>query len=284
MLALVVGAAACGRKSDNEPAVATPSLTLSRSKAALGSPLELTYRFAVAASAPHLGQKYRVMVHFVDADDELMWTEDHDPQVPTTEWKPGQTVEYTRTSFIPVYPYVGEASIQVGLYAAGSGERLKLGGDDSGQRAYRVAKLQLLPQTENIFLVFKDGWHPSETAQTNSTVDWQWTKKEATISFRNPRRDSIFYLHLDSPGNVFQEQQTVDVVLGDQPLDHFTLAPKQELIRKIKLSSAQLGSNDMAEVKIVVDKTFVPGLLSPAFSRDTRELGVRVFHAFIDPQ
>ena len=54
------------------------------------------------------------MVHVVDADEELMWTDDHNPPVPTTQWKPGQTVEYTRTVFVPIYPYVGEATIQVG--------------------------------------------------------------------------------------------------------------------------------------------------------------------------
>jgi hypothetical protein len=38
-----------------------------------------------------------------------MWTDDHTPPVPTTQWKPGQTVEYTRTVFIPIFPYVGDA-------------------------------------------------------------------------------------------------------------------------------------------------------------------------------
>ena len=51
------------------------------------------------------------MLHVVDADDELMWTDDHDPPTPTTQWKPGQTIEYTRTVFVPIYPYVGEAGL-----------------------------------------------------------------------------------------------------------------------------------------------------------------------------
>ena len=28
-------------------------------------------------------------------DEELMWTDDHEPPTPTSAWKPGQTVEYT---------------------------------------------------------------------------------------------------------------------------------------------------------------------------------------------
>ena len=164
------------------------------------------------------------------------------------------------------------------------GKRLRLAGTDAGQRAYSVGKVQVLPQTENVFLIFKDGWHPAEVAENNSSVEWQWSKKEATISFRNPRRESVFYLHLDNPGNVFQEKQTVIVLAGDKSVDQFTLAPKQELIRQVHLSNDQLGQADMVDLKVLVDKTFVPALLLPGTSHDPRELGVRVFHAFIEPK
>ena len=64
---------------------------------------------------------YRVIVHFLDADEELMWTDDHNPAMPTTQWKPGQTVEYTRTMFVPVYPYIGTATVRMGLYSPSDG-------------------------------------------------------------------------------------------------------------------------------------------------------------------
>ena len=47
---------------------------------------------------------------------------------------------------------------------------------------------------------------------------------------------------------------------------------------------AQLGDGDMAELQIRVDKTFVPAQVPAARSTDPRELGVRVFHAFVDPR
>ena len=283
VILLVLAVPGCRKKVDSAPPVATPALTLNHSRASQGSPIEITYRFTVANDAPPFAQRYRVLAHVVDADNELMWTDDHDPQVPTTEWKAGQTIEYTRTIFVPMYPYIGEASLQMGLYAP-DGKRLKLSGDDTGQRAYRVAKLQILPQTENVFLIFRDGWHPAEIAKNTSSIEWQWSKKEATISFRNPRRDSIFYLDIDNPGGMFKETQTVDVRLGGQVVDHFTLAPKEELIRRVRLSAVQLGAADMVDVKIQVDKTFVPALLEPSSGRDPRELGVRVFHAFVEPR
>src|SRR5687768_9933702 len=42
----------CRRGGDSQPPVATPSITLSRAKAALGSPLEITYKFVVARDTP----------------------------------------------------------------------------------------------------------------------------------------------------------------------------------------------------------------------------------------
>ena len=55
------------------------------------------------------------------------------------------------------------------------------------------------------------------------------------------------------------------------------------MLRKIALSAAVLGQEDIVELKIAVDKTFVPAQLSPS-AKDPRELGVRVFHAFVDPR
>jgi hypothetical protein len=272
--------AACRSDEPPAPPVAAPRLTLSHDRASAGSPLELTYRFEVAPDAA-IDRDYRVLSHFVDLDEELMWTDDHDPPVPTSQWKPGQTIEYTRTVFVPPFPYVGEAAIHVGLYSQ-DGTRLPLAGDDTGQRAYRVARLNMVPQTENLFTVFKDGWHPAEVAGGDNTIEWQWTKQQATLAFRNPRKDAVLYLDLDSPGKELHPPQEVEVTIGGTVLDRFTLEPDVQQLRKIRVPADALGSEDMAELQITVDKSFVPARVPGANSKDYRELGVRVFHAFVD--
>jgi hypothetical protein len=280
-LLVVALGTACRRGDAPAPPVATGSVQLSRDKAPLGSPLDVTYKFVVANDAKFT-EDYKVMAHVVDTDGELIFTFDHDPPVPTTQWKPGQTVEYTRTEFVPIYPYVGEAVIELGLYNAQ--KRLPLAGEDAGQRAYKVAKLQLQPQTENVFLVSKDGWHPPETPEHNTSVEWQWTKQSATYAFKNPKKDCVFYLDVDHPGNVFLEPQQVQVNIGGQPVDQFTLTAGQQQLRKIPITAAQFGSGEMAEIQIAVDKTYVPALVNAEFKKDSRELGVRVFHAYVQPR
>lgn len=281
-IVLLAATVACGGGADNAPAVGSLAVSLSRPRVALGSPVEITYKFTIAPDAPALGPR-KVFVHFLDANDEMMWTDDHDPPTPTAEWKPGQTVEYTRTMFVGRYPYVGAAKIVAGLYSTETNERLKLSNDDRGDRSYKVADFELLPQTENIFVIFKDGWHQNEVvADGPSRTEWQWTKKEATLAFRNPKRDVVLYLDVDNPAASPNAAQQVDVLIGDQLLGSAAIqkgAPP--VVRKIPISAAQLGAADMVELRLVADRTFVPALEPSGASGDTRELGVRVFHAFV---
>src|SRR5687767_9877941 len=140
-LALVVigltSAAACRKEEPEPPPVATPSFSVNHTRVPLGSPVEVTYKFVVEKNAPPIPENFRVFVHFLDADNERMWTDDHDPPIPTTQWKPGQTIEYARTMFVPVYPYQGTTTVLMGLYSQKLDARLPLAGNNHGQRSYR---------------------------------------------------------------------------------------------------------------------------------------------------
>lgn len=283
-LAITVCAlSSCARASDSSPAVGTAEVALAKPRVPLGSPIEVTYRFRLAGDAPSLGDR-RVFVHFVDADEELMWTDDHEPPKPTGEWKPGEVIEYSRMMFVPIYPYVGAAKILVGLYDPKTNDRLRLAQADRGDQSYEVARFELLPQTENVFLIFKDGWHPAEVAPDNPAIEWQWTRKDATLTFRNPKRDATLFLQVDNPSRAAGAARQLEVRTGDQTVSTFPVSPDEAPVRKIALTAAQLGSGDMAEIRLVADRTFVPALEPGAKSNDTRELGVRVFHAFVQPQ
>ena len=236
------------------------------------------------ASDARFLEDYRVFVHVIDSDGEPVWDDDHDPPIPTTAWKTGQVVEYVRTHFVPLFSYVGDATLQVGLHSTKDEHRLPLQADPVGHRAYRVARLQLLPQTESPLTVFRDGWHAVEGPTSPGGVAWRWTKKRSTLAFRNPRADSLLYIDVDSPMATLHQAQDVQLSMGGRVLDEFTLPPDKRTLRKVELPSAQMGREDLAELQVVVDPTFVPALASAWGSDDTRELGVRVFHAYVDAQ
>jgi hypothetical protein len=75
----------------------------------------------------------------------------------------------------------------------------------------------------------------------------------------------------------------VTVTLGGAVLDEFVVTPQKQVLRRIPIKADQMGSADMAELQVTVDKTFIPMQISGGASKDPRELGVRVFHAFIQP-
>ena len=106
--------------------------------------------------------------------------------------------------------------MRIGLYNRRPGKRLTLSAPEASRKEYVVSKFQLLPQSENIFLIYKDGWHPAEVAADNAASEWQWTKKTATISFRNPKKDLTFYLEWDARTDLFTPPQQVTITMGGQ--------------------------------------------------------------------
>jgi hypothetical protein len=282
-LVLIGLIAGCSKKEDDARPVATPSLTLSRMDAAVGSPIDVTYKFDIASDAPAFSEDYTVFVHVLDRDRSSLWGDDHQPPTPTTQWKPGSAVEYTRTMFVPKIPYVGPAQIEVGLYSVKSGQRVPLGGENTGDRSIRVATFNMQLPANALFIVFRDGWHDAEVSG-EAGVEWQWSRKQGTLSFRNPKQDVTFMLDVDEPVEAFSEPQKVEVRVGDAVVDSFSLPAGRRELRRIPLTAAQLGTGETVDVVIAVDKTFVPASVSQLKSLDPRELGIRVFHAFVEPK
>jgi hypothetical protein len=276
LCALAVAVAACSRQESPQAPVATPTVTLNKDKAAIGSPLKITYKFQVLPEAKFDGN-YSVFVHVMDPEGEKLWQDDHQPPTPTSQWQPGQVIEYTRTVFVPNYPYIGEAIMRLGLYNA-QGKRLALNAEQPSSHSYVVARFHLLPQSENIFILNKEGWHAQEVDPNDPTSEWGWTKKTAVLSFRNPKRDSTFYLDFDARPDLFTPPQQVTVSTGGQTLASFAADSKERTLKMIPISAAQLGAGDMVDLTIGVDRTFTPG------GSDTRELGIRVFHYFVEPK
>ncbi|MEQ1759915.1 MAG: hypothetical protein ABL986_16485 [Vicinamibacterales bacterium] len=284
-VSLIVGllVSGCSRPADTDPAlVATPEVTLDRAEAPVASPIEMKYRFVVLPGAS-LPKDYTVFVHFIDADGELMWTDDHQPEVPTSRWKPGEAVEYSRTMFIPKFPYEGATYVDVGLYSLSTGERVKMDGEAIGQREYRVASFNLQLQSDAPFVVFTEGWHDAEVSGEGSSIEWQWTRKVGTLAFKNPMRDAVLFLQVDQP-LADQGAQHVDVRLGDAVIDAFDLSGGNRVVRKIALSRDQFGAGDTVTLTITPDKTFVPAAIPSLRNTDSRELGVRVFRVYVQPK
>lgn len=279
-----VGCAAFGC-APPPPPVAALTVVVDRAAVPLGAPLDLRFRFDVAPDLEaDLSGEHHVFVHFLDDRGDLLWTEDHEPPIPTSEWRPGQTVEYERRVKIPMYPYIGEAEIAAGLYSVGSvdgGERLPLAGTHLGQFAYSVAAIRLDPQHESSFITYGDGWH-SEEFSADGRRQWRWTSGRGVISFRNPNRDARLVLEFDGRPDLFDSPQRLSLGVGERVFRELTIDTNGVVHHVEDVSAADLGTEDVVELELRVEPTFVPAQVR-GDSRDTRELGVRVHYLYFEP-
>jgi hypothetical protein len=213
----------------------------------------------------------------------MLFSDDHSlaaPLVPeTSTWEAGKTYSYTRTVFIPIYPYVGDVEVRVGLH--GARDRLGLKGEDLGFQEYKAGKLELLPQTENIFLVYKDGWHSPESSPANPSQERTWTKKEALVSFKNPKKDLIIYLEADTNFKAFSEQPVLTVSVGEKVGVTLPIENSEVFLKKIRVRAADLGGEEWVDLRLAMNQSFVPKALNPPLNNDDRELGLLVYHLYV---
>ena len=125
-------------------------------------------------------------------------------------------------------------------------------------------------------LIYTGGWYPEETSPEST---WRWTHQTATLAFQNPKADATFYLEYAARPDISADTpQTVTVSVGDQVLQSFVADAAGRRRRRIPLPGTALGNEDIAEIRITVDRTFVPANRVVG-SHDTRELGIQVYHA-----
>jgi hypothetical protein len=280
---VVAGAAAtagCGRRQTAEVNDIVPKFEVNRSRAPLGSALEITYTWQVEPTAKKLTQDHRAFVHFVDSHGVMLFEDDHTPVPPVTAWEPGKSYSYTRTKFIPVYPYVGDVDVRVGLSPVGKGERVMLKGEDAGLREFKVAKIELLPQTENIFLVYKEGWHNPESSPQNPSLERTWTKKDALVSFKNPKKDVIVYLEADTNSKAFDAPPVLTLAVNNKTGVTIPIPNSEVFTRKVRIKAADLGQEEWVDLRLSMNQSFVPKLKG-VNTQDDRELGVMVYHLYV---
>jgi hypothetical protein len=270
VLACCLAASAC---ADRDPPTVTPSALLHRNDVALGAPVDITLRFRLAHGAAPLAGNHRVLLRFLFDDGTVMASYDHDPPTPAQEWQPETPVTYTRRIFAPEIPYVGDVPVVVGLVPS-SGKRLRLFGKEVGDRMYEVARFKL--HAQRILVVPLDGWHRHEG---DGEGGYRWTQSRSTLTFRNPRQDSVLHLRLSAQPDVFPAPQQASLHIGSGAVHTFPVAATQTDYQ-IPLTAADFGADDEVLMTIAVDRTFVPAEVQKG--GDHRELGVRVHNIFLE--
>ena len=278
VLACVLAFSACRSQPTSTAPRASIAVSPAQASAEAGEPIDLEYRLSTVADAAPLSGNIWVFVHMLDDSDTLLWTDDHPAPAPAS-WAT-VPASYRRTMFVPRIPYTGRVRVEAGLFSKDDGARVALAGVDRGGHAYDVAAFEMKPASNAVFVSFGDGWHGAERDAGEAGREWRWSKGDARVSFRNPRRDAVLWLEFDQPVAAVGAQ-TVELRTGSMLLTGITVAPGARRIERVALPGAQLGTAPMVDLDLHVQPTFVPASTSGVANQDTRELGVRVFNVYV---
>lgn len=235
---------------------------------------EMKYYWKTTDEFARLSKDYTVYVHFWHGSN-LLFQDDHVPQVPTSKWEPGKEYTYQRRIYIPSFidefdpSFKGEETLKliVGLYNPY---------DRTGEtkREVLTRKLRVLPPPPDIpEIVYEKGWYDLEVDPQSPLKQWRWLGREARCMIDNPKRDALLVIR----GGVNKEalpDQKVIFKINDLVLDEFV--PAETVFEKsYSIKKEMLGDKDEFNLIVTTDQTFVPVKINPQ-SKDERELGFQV--------
>ena len=154
--------------------------------------VDVTIQFDLAPSFEPLDEDYRVFLHVLDDRESFLWADDHDPPAPTSTWRPGQSIQYTRR--------VRDTSVSVLRTGSDRGRPLLAASQGRDCRCWATtwaisptgsATVVLEPPHERSLLAYESGWFPVEFNRTRQT-GWRWTDRAggALLAEPAPRRQA----------------------------------------------------------------------------------------------
>ena len=279
---LSVALCCCQGRLGEETRPITASFETDKQRVAVGSPLEMHYRFDIAPESEPISKNNTVFVHFVNSQGELLFTDDHEPPTPTSSWQSGTTIEYRRTFFVPLSSPPGALSVQIGLYDPDTGNRVRLTGNGSGQTNHGGAPIVLENEDTPVRIKFDEGWYGIEFSADNPSIQWRWSDRIATFSFNNPKMDSVMYLFADTHAEAFNDPLEVRIQIGRLEIARFRVGTGDPVLRRIHIPGTALGATDRVVLNFVGDKAFIPS--KQRMGDDERRLSLRVYKLWIEPQ
>jgi len=270
----VLALAACRTEVAPPSPAGAVSATPQRPSIEAGAPIEIEYRFTRAAGAPAFPADAWVFVHVTDAAGALLWTDDHQPPTAPSTWGDAE-VTYRRAMFVPRATTAGRVRIEAGVFSRADGVRVPMAAANPSTSLFEVMRA-----SNDLFVVFGDGWHGAERVEQRQANEWRWSKGDARLSFRRPQRDAVLSLEIDQPVTQVG-RQSVELRVGSDLLATLAVEPGARRIHRISLPAGRLGAGPTVELDLHVRPTFVPATTAGLGGQDTRELGVRVFNAHV---
>jgi hypothetical protein len=252
------------------------SLEINFSKDTLSDNLitDMKYTWRTDTSYVKTDSEYKVYVHFWHKNN-MLFQDDHLPEVATAQWEQENEYSYTRRIYIPKFidefdpQFKGEETLRlsIGLYSPY---------DRSGKSKKDVfeKKIKVLPPPlDTPEIIYEEGWYDQEINPEAFLKEWRWTAKEARCIVDNPHKDALLIIKGGVNLDAIKDQKIV-FKINDMILDEF-IAEDSYFEKSYNIKKEMLGEGDEFYLDFFTDKTFAPAEIIPN-SKDERVLGMQV--------
>ena len=219
-------------------------------------------------------QDYSVYVHFWHKRN-MLFQDDHVPEIRMSDWEPEKEYTYTRKIYIPAFidefdpEFKGDETLKLSVGFLSPYDR-----SGESKREVLQKNLKILPPPlDTPEILYEEGWYNEEKNPKAFLKHWRWTMAEAKCLIDNPHQDALLVIR----GGVNQailEDQMVIFKINDLVFDKF-IPEKGHFEKSYNIKKEMLGDRDEFTLTVSTDKTFVPAEVIPD-SKDKRNLGVQI--------
>lgn len=235
---------------------------------------DIQYKWKTTAEFAKIEQNMQVYVHFWHKNN-MLFQDDHIPDVPISEWDADKEYVYSRRIYIPEFidefdpEFKGEETLRlsVGFFSPY---------DTTGETKQEIMEKKLKvfpPPLDTPEKIYEQGWYDLEINPDAFLKQWRWTAKEARCIIDNPKRDALLVIKGGVNLEVLEDQKVI-IKINDLILDEFI--PAESFFEKsYNIKKEMVGDGEQFFLTIATDKVFVPADVIPN-SKDKRELGIQV--------
>jgi len=235
---------------------------------------DIQYTWRMKRNFKKIDQNLVAFVHFWHGSN-LIFHDNHRPEIPVSSWEPDQEYSYKRRIYIPLFidaldpEFKGTETLKLSI-------GLSFPEDEAGKPLKKVYEKKLKvypPSADTPEIVYDGGWFDFEIDPESYLKRWRWTAKEARCVVDNPHRDALLVIKGGVAKEILKDQKVI-FRINDLILEEFI--PGQSHFEKFyRIHKEVLGEKEQFSLVVSTDKTFIPARFNPD-TKDERELGVKV--------
>lgn len=235
---------------------------------------EIQYRWRMRSNFKKIDQNLVAFVHFWHGSN-LIFHDNHRPEIPVSTWEADQEYSYTRRIYIPLFidaldpEFKGTETLKLSI-------GLAFPEDKAGKPLKKVYEVKLKvypPPADTPEIIYDRGWFDFEIDPESRLKRWRWTAKEARCVVDNPHRDALLVIKGGVEKDILKDQKVI-FKINDLILEEF-IPGKSHFEKFYRIGKEMLGEKEQFSLIISTDKTFIPARVNPD-TKDERELGIKV--------